>query len=124
MDLASPEAAGLLRALCRDTGSSVPFTAPLSGSGRDLLGDRFASEELIMAWLPWLLHVGLGPHDAGGALWSVLLMATLLAGTTPDQLYGRLLRDAAGVPESTRAQARGYRYRRGCFQISLALSAR
>jgi len=77
-----------------------------------------------MAWLPWLLHVGLGPHDAGGALWSVLLMATLLAGTTPDQLYGRLLRDAAGVPESTRAQARGYRYRRGCFQISLALSAR
>jgi len=186
MDLASPEAAGLLRALCRDTGSSVPFTALLSGSGRDLLGDRFASEELIMAWLPWLLHVGLGPHDAGGALWSVLLMATLLAGnpapvggsgrlaealtglvtahgaeirtgvevdaivttggratgvrttdgeqltatqaviasTTPDQLYGRLLRDAAGVPESTRAQARGYRYRRGCFQISLALSAR
>ena len=80
MDLASPEAAGLLRMLCRDTGSSVPFTALLSGSGRDLLGDRFASEELIMAWLPWLLHVGLGPHDAGGALWSVLLMATLLAG--------------------------------------------
>ena len=186
MDLASPEAAGLLRALFRDTGSSVPFTALLSGSGRDLLGDRFASEELIMAWLPWLLHVGLGPRDAGGALWSVLLMATLLAGnpapvggsgrlaealtglvtghgaeirtsvevdaivttggratgvrttdgeqltatqaviasTTPDQLYGRLLRDAAGIPESTRAQARGYRYRRGCFQISLALSAR
>ena len=186
MDLASPEAAGLLRALFRDTGSSVPFTALLSGSGRDLLGDRFASEELIMAWLPWLLHVGLGPHDAGGALWSLLLMSTLLAGnpapvggsgrlaealtglvtahgaeirtgvevdaivttgrratgvrttdgeqltatqaviasTTPDQLYGRLLRDAAGIPESTRAQARGYRYRRGCFQISLALSAR
>ena len=160
MDLASPEAAGLLRALCRDTGSSVPFTALLSGSGCDLLGDRFASEELIMAWLPWLLHVGLGPRDAGGALWSVLLMATLLAGnpapvggsgrlaealtglvtahgaeirtsvevdaivttggratgvrttdgeqltatqaviasTTPDQLYGRLLRDAAGIP--------------------------
>ena len=29
MDLASPEAAGLLRALCHDTGSSVPFTALL-----------------------------------------------------------------------------------------------
>src|SRR5258705_2250021 len=48
----------------------------------------------------------------------------VIASTTPDQLYGRLLRDAAGIPESTRVQARGYRYRRGCFQISLALSAR
>jgi phytoene dehydrogenase-like protein len=186
MDLTSPEAAGLLKTLCRDTGSPLPFAALLSASGRDLLGDRFASEELIMAWLPWLLHVGLGPHDAGGALWSVLLMATLLAGnpapvggsgrltealtglvtahgaqirtgvqvdtvvtaggratgvrtadgdqltatqaviasTTPDQLYGRLLRDAARIPESTRAQARRYQYRRGCFQINLALSTR
>ena len=48
----------------------------------------------------------------------------VIASTTPDHLYGRLLRDAAGIPESTRAQARRYRYRRGCFQISLALSAR
>jgi phytoene dehydrogenase-like protein len=186
MNLDSPEATGLLKALHRDTGSALPFTSLLAGSGRDLLGDRFCSEELIMAWLPWLLHVGLGPHDAGGALWSVLLMATLVAGnpapvggsgrlaealtalvsahgaeirtgvdvdtvltdggratgvettdgerftatqaviasTTPDQLYGRLLRDAPGIPESTRAQASRYRYRRGCFQINLALSAR
>ena len=48
----------------------------------------------------------------------------VIASTTPDQLYGRLLRDAPGIPESTRAQAGRYRYRRGCFQISLALSAR
>ena len=164
----------------------MPFTTLLTASGLDLLGERFASEEFVMAWLPWLLHVGLGPQDAGGALWSVLLMATLLAGnpapvggsgrlaealtglvtahggqirtgvevdavvtadgratavrttdgehltatqaviasTTPDQLYGRLLRDQPGIPESVRTQARRYRYRRGCFQISLALSAR
>ncbi len=186
MDLSSPEAVGVLNALNRDTGSALPFTTLLASSGRDLLGDRFRSEELIMAWLPWLLHVGLGPRDAGGALWSVVLMAALLAGnpapvggsgrlaealtalvtahgakirtgvdvdavvtergratgvrtnegelliatdaviasTTPDQLYGRLLRDAPGIPESTRAQASRYRYRRGCFQIGLALSAR
>jgi len=48
----------------------------------------------------------------------------VIASTTPDQLYGRLLRDAPGIPESTRAQASRYRYRRGCFQIGLALSAR
>jgi phytoene dehydrogenase-like protein/dienelactone hydrolase len=151
-----------------------------------VLGDRFSSEELIMALLPWLLHLGIGPTDAGGALWAALLMTTLPAGTpapvggsgrlvealtglvsacggeirtgvdvdavvtaggratgvrttkgeqltatqaviastTPDQLYGRLLRDAPGIPESTRAQARRYSYRRGCFQINLALSTR
>jgi phytoene dehydrogenase-like protein len=186
MDLASPEANRLLKTLFRDSGSPMPFSALLSASGRDLLGDRFASEELIMAWLPWLLHVGLGPHDAGGAMWSVLLMATLLTGnpapvggsgrltealtglvtahgaeirtgvrvnaivtaggratgvrtangeqftatqaviasTTPDQLYGLLLRDADGIAESARAQACRYQYRRGCFQINLALSTR
>jgi phytoene dehydrogenase-like protein len=186
MDLDSVEAAGLLDELRRDSGSGLPFTTLLTASGLDLLGERFASEEFVMAWLPWLLHVGLGPQDAGGALWSVLLMATLLAGnpapvggsgrlaealtglvtahggqirtgvevdavvtadgratavrttdgehltatqaviasTTPDQLYGRLLRDKPGIPESVRTQARRYRYCRGCFQISLALSAR
>jgi hypothetical protein len=34
------------------------------------------------------------------------------------------LRDEAGVPESARAQARPYGYRRGCLQVALALSAR
>jgi phytoene dehydrogenase-like protein len=102
MDLASPEAGGLLKALCRDTESSVPFTSLLSGSGRDLLGDRFASEELIMAWLPWLLHVGLGPRDAGGALWSVLLMATLLAGNpAPVGGSGRLAEALTGLVPRT-----------------------
>jgi phytoene dehydrogenase-like protein len=43
---------------------------------------------------------------------------------TPDQLYGRLLRDAPGIPAGVRAQAAGYRFRRGVFQINLALSER
>ena len=186
MDLTSAEASGLRDALRANVGCSLPFTTLLTGSGLDLLAERFRSEEMIMALLPWLLHIGLGPRDAGGALWSVLLMATLTAGnpapvggsgrlaealtglvtahggeirtgmdvdavlttggratsvrtadgqhvtatqaviasTTPDQLYGRLLRETPGIPESARAQARRYGYRRGCFQINLALSAR
>ncbi|MEU0501768.1 NAD(P)/FAD-dependent oxidoreductase [Nocardia sp. NPDC005998] len=186
MDLNSPEAVGLLDELNRHSASHLPFSTLLTSSGLDLLGARFSSEELIMAWLPWLLHIGLSPWDAGGALWSVLLMATLGAGnptpiggsgrlaealaglvtahggvirtgvevdaivtecgratgvrtvhgehltateavvatTTPEQLYGRLLGDAPGIPESARVQASRYRYRRGCFQLNVALSAR
>jgi phytoene dehydrogenase-like protein len=186
MNLASPEATATLNQLRRETCAPLPFTTLLSTSGMDLLGDWFSSEELVMAWLPWLLHIGLGPRDAGGALWSVILMAALGAGnptpvggsgrlaealtelvlahggqirtnvevdsvlvtdgratgvvtitgqrltakhaviasTTPDQLYGRLLRDASGISAATREQARRYRYRRGCLQISLALSSR
>jgi phytoene dehydrogenase-like protein len=48
----------------------------------------------------------------------------VIVSTTPDKLYGRLLRAASGVPSGVRAQAARYRYRRGCFQINLALSAR
>jgi phytoene dehydrogenase-like protein len=48
----------------------------------------------------------------------------VVASVTPDQLYRRLMRAAPGVPMGVRAQAAGYRYRRGCFQMNLALSAR
>ena len=48
----------------------------------------------------------------------------VIASTTPDQLYGRLLRSVPGVPDGVRKQAASYRYKRGCFQINLALSAR
>jgi phytoene dehydrogenase-like protein len=186
MDLNSPEAGKLLGELRHGTECALPFTTLLMTSGRSLLARRFASEELIMAVLPWLLHLGIGPEDAGGALWSVVAMAALGAGnpapvggsgrladalsqlarsygaqirtgvdvdtivtadgravgvrtadgeeltasgavvasTTPDLLYGRLLRDAPGVPAATRTQAKNYRYKRGCFQVNLALSSR
>ena len=48
----------------------------------------------------------------------------VIASTGPDQLYNRLLRDAPAVPPGVRRQAARYRYRRGCFQISLALSGK
>jgi phytoene dehydrogenase-like protein len=48
----------------------------------------------------------------------------VIASTTPDRLYARLLRAAPGVPAGVRAQAAGYHYRRGCFQLNLALSER
>jgi phytoene dehydrogenase-like protein len=184
--LDSCQGRGLLSELCRDTGGALPFPTLLAASGLDLLKERFSREEMIMAWLPWLLHIGLNPRDAGGALWSVLVMATLpqgtptpvggsgrlaealtklvadrggqirtstevdsivtlggraagvrttegeclsathavIASTTPNQLYGRLLRHEIRISESVRAQAHRYGYRRGCLQIGLALSQR
>lgn len=48
----------------------------------------------------------------------------VVATTAPGQLYGRLLRNAPDVPAGVRDQAARYRYRRGCFQINLALSGK
>jgi phytoene dehydrogenase-like protein len=48
----------------------------------------------------------------------------VIVSATPDQLYGRLLRNAPGVPSPVRVQAARYRYLRGCFQMALALSER
>src|SRR5262249_44705558 len=81
MDLDSPEASGLLFELRRDTGAALPFATLLSTCGLDLLGEWFRCEEMVMAWLPWLLHIGLGPRDAAGARWPVTLMAPLVGGT-------------------------------------------
>ena len=54
----------------------------------------------------------------------VLASEAVIVSTTPDELYGRLLSATPGVPPGVRAQAAHYRYRRGCFRINLALSAR
>ncbi|MFD3480588.1 phytoene desaturase family protein [Streptomyces sp. NPDC058695] len=48
----------------------------------------------------------------------------VIVSATPDRFYGRLLRGWGDVPAGVRAQAAGYRYRRGCFQMNLALTAR
>lgn len=55
---------------------------------------------------------------------TVAASEAVIVSVTPDKLYGRLLRNAPGVPDGVRAQAAGYRFRRGCFQMNLALSAR
>ncbi|HEX4251260.1 MAG TPA: NAD(P)/FAD-dependent oxidoreductase [Pseudonocardia sp.] len=184
MDLTSPEAGELLGPLLREgPGYALPPSDLFAGRGLDI-GARFGTEELRSAVLPWLLHLGLGPADPGGALWAALVPALLsggnptpeggsgrltdalcalladhggvlhtgvevdrillegdrasgavatdgtsvlgthvVASTTPDLLYGRLLRDVP-VPAPVRDQAGRYTHRRGCVQISLALSAR
>ncbi|MYS24241.1 Phytoene dehydrogenase-related protein [Streptomyces sp. DvalAA-14] len=185
--LDSPEAEARLASLLLDSRSmALPFGQLLSGTAMDLVTGCFRSEELRLTAAPWPLHLGVGPEDAPGALWTVLSLAVLSGGNptpvggsgrladalaalvaerggatfcdvdvdeilvrdghgagvrtsggavieadeavvvsaTPDQLYGRLLRDTDCVPAGVRAQARGYRYRRGCFQLNLALSAR
>jgi phytoene dehydrogenase-like protein len=63
-----------------------------------------------------------GVRTAGGA--TVTAGEAVIASVTPDQLYGRLLRGAPGVPAGVRAQAARYRFKRGCFQLNLALTAR
>ncbi|HTU73868.1 MAG TPA: NAD(P)/FAD-dependent oxidoreductase [Trebonia sp.] len=63
-----------------------------------------------------------GVRTVAGA--TVTAGQAVVASVTPDQLYGRLLRNAAQVPQGVRAQAAAYRYKRGCFQLNLALSAR
>jgi phytoene dehydrogenase-like protein len=185
--LDSPGAqAALARLLADGRDSALPFGQLLSASAADLVRRYFATEELRFLAAPWPLHLGLGPEDPAGALWSVFALAAMaggnptpvggsgrladaltdlvterggevccgvdvdeilvadgravgvrtaqggtvtarqavIASVTPDQLYGRLLRNAAGVTEGVRSQAAGYRFRRGCFQLNLALSAR
>ncbi|MFI7617278.1 phytoene desaturase family protein [Nonomuraea terrae] len=185
MDLTTPEAGVLLDGLYEEGATSaLPFQELVTGSAFDLITDRFHTEELRSALLPWPLHVGIAPHDAGGALWAAVLAAALSAGNpapeggsgrlatvltalverhggtvitgaevdevlvgggraagvrttdgavytaahavvataAPDQLYARLLRYAPGIPAGVRDQAARFRYRRGCFQVNLALS--
>lgn len=185
--LDSPQARATLTALDHDSRqSALPFSQLLTGSAEELVTRYFRTEELRSLAAPWALHLGTGPQDPAGALWTVLVLSSLAAGNpapvggsgrlatalaslvterggdihcgvdvdeivvragraagvrttdgstveareavivsaTPDQLYGRLLRDAPGVPAGVRAQAGAYRFRRGCFQMNLALSAR
>jgi phytoene dehydrogenase-like protein len=63
-----------------------------------------------------------GVRTADGRV--VAASQAVIVSATPDRLYGRLLRGAPGIPAGVRAQAAGYRFRRGCFQMNLALSAR
>jgi phytoene dehydrogenase-like protein len=176
----------LARLLADSRDGAAPFGQLLSRTAVDLVHTHFVTEEFCSLAAPWPLHLGVGPEDPAGALWTVFALAAMTSGNptpiggsgrladaltglvterggdvfcgvdvdeilvrdgraagvrtvggvtvtageaviasvTPDQLYGRLLRDAAGVPADVRAQAAGYRFKRGCFQMNLALSAR
>ncbi len=185
--LDSPQAqAALARLLAGTRDSALPFGKLLSQTAVDLVRACFVTEEFRFLAAPWPLHLGAGPEDPAGALWTVFALGAMaggaptpvggsgrlagaltalvaerggevccgldvdeilvadgraagirtadgaivtageavIASVTPDQLYGRLLRNAAGVPEGVRAQAAAYRFKRGCFQVNLALSAR
>ena len=103
--------------------------APIGGSGRlaDALvglvdergGDIFCGVDVDEILVDDGRAAGVVTRDGV----SVNAREAVIASVTPDQLYGRLLRHVP-VPPGVRAQAAAYRYRRGCFQINLALSAR
>ncbi|GII42395.1 phytoene desaturase family protein [Planotetraspora phitsanulokensis] len=187
MDPATPEATALLDKLY-DQGapSALPFHKLVAGTAFGLIAGRFRSEEMRSTFVPWPLHLGVGPQDAGGAVWMSAMIAVLTAGnpapeggsgrlvsaltalverhggtvvtgtevdeilvgegraigvrttdgavytarqavvatTSADRLYGRLLRDTPGIPAGLRGQAARTPDRRGCFQINLALSGK
>ena len=108
-------------------GSGVPM--PVGGSGRladaliGLVAERGGDVRCGVDVDEIFLADGraAGVRTAGGA--TVAARQAVIASVTPDQLYGRLLRNAVEVPEGVRAQAAGYAFRRGCFQLNLALSA-
>jgi phytoene dehydrogenase-like protein len=103
---------------------------PIGGSGRlaDALtglvtergGDVFCGVDVDRV----LVRAGRaeGVRTADGR--TVAASEAVIVSATPDKLYGRLLRADPAVPDGVRAQAAGYRFRRGCFQMNLALSAR
>jgi hypothetical protein len=69
MDLATPAAAGLLAKLDQDATGALPFAELVAGSGYDLITDRFATDELRNAVLPWLLHVGIASSPPRSYRW-------------------------------------------------------
>jgi phytoene dehydrogenase-like protein len=103
---------------------------PIGGSGRlaDTLvalvtergGDTFCNVDVDEIIVRDARAVGV--RTITGA--TVKANEAVIVSATPDQLYGRLLRHVPGVPAGVRMQAADYRYRRGCFQMNLALSAR
>jgi phytoene dehydrogenase-like protein len=63
-----------------------------------------------------------GVRTPDGAVYTAT--EAVVATTAPHQLYSRLLRRAPGIPAGVRSQAARYTYRRGCFQINVALSGK
>jgi phytoene dehydrogenase-like protein len=103
---------------------------PVGGSGRlaDALvalvtergGDMFCDVDVDEIVVRNGRAVGIRTTDGA----TIKAGEAVIVSATPGQLYGRLLRDSPGIHTGVRTQASAYRYRRGCFQLNLALSAR
>ena len=114
-------------------------------SGRSFVERTFAGAEVDHLWVPWLLHAGLAPDQAGGGLMLPVFAATthggglpvvqggaggsrlhasqaVVASVSPNRLYDTLLAGQS-VADRARREIRGYRYGPGAVQIHLALSA-
>ncbi|QIB41978.1 phytoene desaturase family protein [Streptomyces aureoverticillatus] len=128
---AGPEApGGALWAVFALVALAAGVPAPIGGSGR--LADALVA---LVAERGGTVHCDTDVdevlvRDGRAAAVRTLAGAVVTAAeavvvtSTPDQLYGRLLRDTPGIPAGVRAQAAGYRFRRGCFQMAVSLSAR
>lgn len=80
-DLASPAGRDLTARLMRtDGGLPTPFAADFTRSARDVLCERFRSQEARALLAPWLSHIGRPVDEAGGAPWVALMLAALQQG--------------------------------------------
>jgi phytoene dehydrogenase-like protein len=97
--LDGPEAEATLAGLLRDgRQGALPFGRLLAGSALDLVCGHFRTEELRSLAAPWPLHLGAGPEDAAGALWTVFVLAALAGGNpTPLGGSGRLADTLVGL---------------------------
>jgi phytoene dehydrogenase-like protein len=103
--------------------------APAGGSGRladaltELVTERGGDVVCSVDVDEVLVRAGRAAGVRSAAGGTVTAGEAVVASVTPDQLYSRLLRGAAGVPAGIQAQSAGYRLKRGCFQLNLALTA-
>jgi len=85
-----------------ETGSArpavpLPFASLLNGSGCDLLGIVFGSEEFDHGVAAIVRHLGVVATDAGGALWGARLMTTACPPRAPRLRRARSAR--LGAPD-------------------------
>jgi phytoene dehydrogenase-like protein len=84
-ELYSASAAALVGRLARKLGprGTLAFAAQVAESASAWLRSRFAGPEPGLLWAPWVLHTGLAPDGAGGALQIQALVAGLHQGGMP-----------------------------------------
>jgi phytoene dehydrogenase-like protein len=107
MDLASPQAAALMRQLFVDPDGrrATPFAADVVRTAREVL-ERFRSPVVRAMFAPWALHLGRTPDEPGSGVWIPLTLSALMAGGMAIPLGGsemlvralaRLIEDHGGV---------------------------
>lgn len=89
LDLASPEAAPIIRRLMRDADGDryTPFAASMFSTARNAVA-RFQSPVMRAMLAPWVTHLGRTPDEAGSGVWVPLTTMALMGGGMPIPVGG------------------------------------